>query len=247
MERKKIYVLLLCLVVMKIIVAQENIVPQSFRYLKVLIVDENIDGCGWHSLPAIYYNHRITQVKNKIVQKDHPLYYDIAEEMGFTELIRTKIDYRNDIYYQIYFNDGPSCDPSFSIYKEVADSLVRVRSISALQLFIPGNGAVYSQGHANTNYNVRRKYKMIDNKLEEQKQAYSYVGLKSETNEKIIIYADKSLQQQVAILPSGAKIEVLLNDEEYYLIKTSFGLLGWWKPEKLYPKTSVNGLYYHGD
>ena len=40
----------------------------------------------------------------------------------------------------------------------------------------------------------------------------------------------------------------LINEDEFYLIKTSFGLIGWVKiPECIISDTPIKGLYYAGD
>jgi hypothetical protein len=53
----------------------------------------------------------------------------------------------------------------------------------------------------------------------------------------------------VARVPKGSKVVVLLNQGDYYLIKTSFGLVGWLKlpDEPLGSKPTIEGLFVAGD
>lgn len=227
--------------------AQHVDVPASFKYLKYIEVDDGMGSCGWDHNPMLFYNENITKLIQKQVLKGHPLYFENAEYFFITDVARSKIDYKKDEYYRITFSAAESCDPGYMIYKEVGDSLIRIGSIPCLDLFVPGNGYLYCRGHANTTYNKRKKYKLVGDQLEEVKQPYYHVGIRSEIIESIVLYTDKTLEEELAKLPKGAEVEVLLNEDEMFLVKTSFGLLGWWKPESLYPKSPVPGLYFNGD
>jgi len=227
--------------------AQHVDVPVSFKYLKYIEVDDGMASCGWDHNPMLFYNENITNLIQKQVLKGHPLYFENAEYFFITDVARSKIDYKKDEYYRIIFSSAESCDPMYSIYKEAGDSLISMGTIECLDLFVPGNGYLYCRGHANTTYNKRKKYKLIEDQLVEVKQPYYHVGIRSEIIESIVLYTDKTLKEELAKLPKGAEVEVLLNEDEMFLVKTSFGLVGWWKPESLYPKSPVPGLYFRGD
>ena len=51
---------------------------------------------------------------------------------------------------------------------------------------------------------------------------------------KLKLYGKKKKGSVVATLKVGSKIEVVLRDGEWYLIKSPFGLVGWAKNESLY-------------
>ncbi|RKE04072.1 hypothetical protein [Marinifilum flexuosum] len=227
--------------------AQHVDVPASFKYLKYIEVDDRMEICAWDHNPMLFYNENITNLIQKQVLKGHPLYFENAEYFFITDVARSKIDYKKDEYYRIIFSSAESCDPMYSIYKETGDSLISMGTIECLDLFVPGNGYLYCRGHANTTYNKRKKYKLVGDQLVEVKQPYYHVGIRSEIIESIVLYTDKTLKEELAKLPKGAEVEVLLNEDEMFLVKTSFGLVGWWKPESLYPKSPVPDLYFRGD
>ena len=97
-------------------------------------------------------------------------------------------------------------------------------------------------------FNKMRKYTLTANVINEVKQPYYYVGLNTETTKSIKIFSSKRLENVVASLPKNSPIEVVINEDEFYLIKTSFGLIGWVKiPECIISDTPIKGLYYAGD
>jgi len=58
------------------------------------------------------------------------------------------------------------------------------------------------------------------------------------------------MTKEVAKLSAGSSIEVLLADPaEYfrYLVKTSFGLVGWVEFEMVYLDDQIEGLFFKGD
>jgi SH3-like domain-containing protein len=48
------------------------------------------------------------------------------------------------------------------------------------------------------------------------------------------------------VLPQGAPIEVLINDGEWYLVRSSFGLTGWVRVKESAMGSSI-GVYFMGD
>ena len=80
------------------------------------------------------------------------------------------------------------------------------------------------------------------------KQPFNYVGLDSKALKDITIFSDKKLSQEVAKIPAGTKLTVLLNDGDHYLLKTQFGLVGWihYRPQQL-GADLIDGLYFLGD
>ncbi|MDH5180159.1 MAG: hypothetical protein OEZ39_15990 [Gammaproteobacteria bacterium] len=191
----------------------------------------------------VLYNKKHSKILNRRI---------VEEGEEAITVLSTRIDSQSDTIYEVEYYAGPSVDPSFTIYKITAGKRKEIGGFGATRVIIPGNGHLYSSGHTNTVFDERRKYKLDGDKLVEIKQPYYYVGLKSTVRQEIKIYATQKLQNEVARLTPGAEIEVLLNDDKYYLIRTQFGLLGWYKltdvqPAGLDHKSVIPGLYYKGD
>jgi hypothetical protein len=152
---------------------------------------------------------------------------------------------------QIFFTEGPSADPAFIFGSKNGRTIGR---ISALALYITGDGWIYSEGHVNNMFNQRRKFRLQQDTVIEIHQPYYYVGLKTVTTDTVTLYTEKSGTGVTARLSKGAAVEVLLCDtennqsEKYYLIKTAFGLTGWLRLENDGGlQTVIKGLYFAGD
>jgi hypothetical protein len=221
--------------------AQKYEVPQSFKHLSLIQYED-----GSKDIPEIYCDMAKTVAIQKWVDTNSVFDSEGARFFGLYEYAKTKIVRNSEKYYHIMFDWGPSYDPNFSIYTVENGEAVLIGSISATRLYIPGNGNIYAEGRQNQIFNVRQKFKIKNGKIEEVKQAMKYVGLKTTTNELIKLSIEKESSSNIAVLPKGAEVEVLLNEGNYFLIRTSFGLVGWWKWS--YDKNNViEGLYLSGD
>ena len=182
---------------------------------------------------------------------------NLTEDQGGLEvfvLMETKIHKGKNKYYKITFDYGPSEDPNYNIYiKNGGEEEIFIASINAEKLIIPGNGYIYSCGRSNELYNKKRKYKLSDNSLIEVAQASYYIGLKTQTNAFLTLYSEKNKQNKVAVLPKNYNIEVLLEKDDWIMIKTSFGLTGWVKLSDLTTydmskeNLSIKNFYFSGD
>jgi hypothetical protein len=218
-------------------------VPASFENLSVLQVDDTPVG------PIrILYEPKLTQV---ILKKDEEVY----KEAGVLEIkaIKTKLAANEKEYYIVEYSQGPSVDPSFSIYQEGQDSDKAIFGIAATTLIIPGNGSIYAAGHTNNMFNKRRKFVFKKGKIVEVSQPFLYVGLDTKVNKDVTIYSTPGPTPDgydvVAHIPKGSKVSVLLNKNDYYLLATPFGLVGWTKIgyEPIGYPTTIEGLYDAGD
>ena len=124
--------------------------------------------------------------------------------------------------------------------------------MAATTLYIPKGTSLYAEGWTNSMFNLRRKFSYDGKGWKEVKQPFYYVGLKSKVKKvgeqtHLQVYADKNKNKKVAVLPVGSDIEVLLCDEkDWYLIRSSFGLVGWvFVAEGLYD-TQI-GVRFAGD
>ncbi|TXH71530.1 MAG: hypothetical protein E6Q83_01705 [Thiothrix sp.] len=212
---------------------------EPFPNLKTLAVDEPIVSEG-ESI-AIHYNPSVTEVINEELSD--------PDLEGQKRMLKTKIDKESDQYYTIDYSPGPSADPVFIIQKNEGKALAKTNiRLSGLQLYIPGNGFLYVSGHTNNMFNARRKYKVEGDELVEVEQPFYYVGIDAELKKDLEIYSDIGMKKSLGLLTKGTGVSVLVNQEDNYLVKSSFGLVGWAKiPESLYPGEVVDGIYYAGD
>jgi len=191
----------------------------------------------------ILYNPRIA---NPIERK--------REDEGFVYkiILETKLNVGDSEVYEVEFFEGLSVDPSFSIYRNKNGERKALIEVGGTELVVPGNGYVYVSGHTNSIFNVRRKFQYVDGEFIEIEQPYKYVGLSTKTNADIDIFTTKNQKNKVAHLPSGTKIEVLINDGDFFLIRTGFGLVGWYLLKEVVPiglenDSPIDGLYFAGD
>lgn len=157
----------------------------------------------------------------------------------------------NNDNYAIVFNPGPSEDPAFSIYDKKKNI---IESFSANEFYITSANIIYTAGVSNQMYNKRRKFIWKGNKIEEEKQPYYYVGMKTKTTKNISLYKNKTGNEIIANLTPNYEIEVILaeaapnSNDQYYLVKTEFGLVGWLRLAEPYTyDTGIEGLHFNGD
>jgi len=193
------------------------------------------------SLPAVlHYDPALVQVINKLISTD--------EDPAFiTRVFRAKLDRTQEEWYFVDFDSGPSDDPSFTITREGASE--PTASIPGLHLYLPGNGALYASGHADTMFDEHRKYVLKGGKITETKQPFLAVGLEGKAMKDLTIYTTTAQKEAVAFIPKGATMTILVADgQDNYLVKTAFGLVGWVKiPPYSQDATVIEGLYYAGD
>lgn len=202
--------------------------------LKCLEVDKTDVGTVY-----FYYNPQTTEIINQLV--DDP---DVPATI--IQVARIRLSPRDKNVYYVEYDGGTSCDPSFSIYKGLNNSGVKVFREFGLNLTVPGNSSIYISGHTNNMYDQRKKYDYSDGRIVEVIQPYYYVGIDSVTREPISLYNDKNKKNVVASLPKGSKVQVIINQKDYYLIKTEYGLVGWARLP-VGRKTSIEKIYYAGD
>lgn len=240
----KIIKLLSILILLPILsIAQSYDVPQSFKHLNKTEIDKkgNI-----YLFTSQNIDTNVYEIKKKF----------IALENWFTQPICiTSIDGNKNNKVLVCFNFGPSYDPSFEFFKLIDGNYKMIFSLSGEQLFIPSNGNLYISGITNNMFDVKRKFKYKNDKIVEVKQPYYYVGQNTVTLKSIKLYTDKNCTTVLAVLPANAKIEIIaasvandlnIENKSIYLIKSSFGLLGWWKLDN-YASEKIKDLYFHGD
>lgn len=151
---------------------------------------------------------------------------------------------------EFHYTEAPSDDPTFIAVKD--GSVILEESGNTLHL--KGN-ILYIEGIGNSYFNKKRKFKLIGNRYEEVNQPFYDISVKGTLNFPIVIYESENFSNKVASLPKGYQIEIVLgktggeyNDLETILIKSEFGLLGWFNFKEIsFGEQLIDGFYFHGD
>jgi hypothetical protein len=174
---------------------------------------------------------------------DYYQYYEPTTIIGYWKLKdKTKIEF--------HYTEAPSDDPTFIAVHN--GKIILEESGSTLHF--KGN-TIYIEGIGNSYFNKKRKFSFIDNTYKEVTQSFYHIGIKGKLNYPIKIYKTDKLLKKLAYLPKGYKIEVIMgqtggeyNDLIKVLIKTEFGLIGWFNFETVdFGKPLIDDLWFHGD
>jgi len=228
--RTIVLVMIACLIPTKVSVAADA--PEPFPGLKTVTVR---DSNGFNI--RVHFDPAASTVLYREGHRDFVI-----------PVLETRIDERQKKQYIVGYTGGMSADPTFLIAPKDTE-LDKGEGFAGTELFLPGTGSIYVSGHTNNCFNERRKYVLKAGKFTEVKQPLLYVGLETNALKNITIYSDKELTQTVASLPKGSPLTVLINDGSYFLVKTSFGLVGWirYPCDGIVTSPAIEGLYYLGD
>ncbi len=164
-----------------------------------------------------------------------------------TRVLKTRISKDSDTYYTIDFSPGMSVDPYFLFFENTGDSTRYIGNTSSCtDLYIPGDGFIYTAGHVNSMFDIRRKYHIENGKLVEISQPFYYVGLETVTKKPITLSADRTYKTETVSIPAGTSITILISVDNSYLILTSSGITGWVYIDSGY-YTSIRHLIWRGD
>lgn len=199
---------------------------------------------------VVYYDTSISDSLNIDLRKlpdSHPLYTRYGPDIEEILVIKTQLNKADNQEYYVVFTPGLSCDPGFYFMNlETKEIMGR---LTGTKLYITGNGKLYTSGYINAPFDVKRKYLLDGGALKEEVPEFYDVSLKTKTLAPIKLYKTRKLETEIAYLPAGYNIEVVLAAPPleyfngYYLIKTKFGLLGWAK----IGTGEVLNLYWRGD
>jgi len=188
-------------------------------------------------IDRIKYNEQFTTIINQRrgeLPADDLFYYPPPNYVADKIIVlKTRIDQSIDKYYVIQWSQEFGPGNSYMVYYE-NDPKNWLGGFRADQVVIPGNGYIYTSCRDGEAFEIRRKFKIEDNKLIEIQQPFYYVGLKTRTLKPIELYNDLNWGIKIADIPANYEIEVLLAADKGeiqkktpFLIKTSFGLVGW--------------------
>lgn len=171
---------------------------------------------------------------------------------GETLLLVGRIDRSKPDRYRVIYDDGPSCDPTFTVYRDGASE--PLGSFGGEQLIVPGNGYLYVIRRSNRSYEGREKWEIRDGALVEVAQPLRYVGLPSRTLKAISLRQTQAEGATVlAQVPAGETVTIVAHQEDsdsgrdWYLVRTRFGLLGWISDSGYGEERQFEALQFMGD
>lgn len=152
--------------------------------------------------------------------------------------------------YELRYDDGPSCDPTFSIWKEGAAQALG--EFGGDHVVVPGNGFLYVIRRSNRAFEGREKWQLRGGELVQVTQPQMFVGVDTRTRREV------RLRQQpgedagaLATVPAGERVRVVLQQEvagrDWYLVRTPFGLVGWTRDDAYGEERAFEDLQYLGD
>ncbi len=220
--------------------SQPTVIPQSFENLNPVAADDKWNA---HVFVGAEYDTSVSQ-------------YSITEGMFEYEYVKPvcfiTVHANQADKILVGFSRGSSDDPEFHFFKFSNGSFKHLFGLGGTQVYIPGNGNIYVSGIANNMFDMKQKFSFANDTVTEVPQPFYHVGQKTHTLKTVRLFSNTDYTEVIATLPANSEIEVVLatvNDDrsEYlFLIKTSFGLLGWWKMDS-YHSQEISELYFHGD
>lgn len=224
--------------------SQDRSLPEDLKYLTTFEVNPRMRehiGEGIH----IHFNESISKIINKSVQKTQEE-SDVFGPGYPLRILETKIDFKSSQRYLVDYVPGASADPMFTIYSCSSSDTLEAGMIAATDLIIPGDGYIYASGHTNSMFDKHRKYTIEKQHIIEVEQPFYYVGLDTVTIDDIVIYSDFNNVYEVAQIPAGIHITVVINKDDKYLLKTSTGIVGWITIPMGY-NSPLKYIFYRGD
>jgi hypothetical protein len=221
-----------CRILILLLIVSSFAVAQSLEDLDSIVLSV-YDG-KWFGGQSVYSKVMVLFDKSLTTVLEQSLSGDTIN------LIVTQIKRNGGDRFVVKHWPGPSADPMYIFYLIADSDTVYFGRFAADKVIIPGNGFVYTEHRSNEMFNVKKKFKIVDNKFVEVEQPFYEVGIKSKLTKNVTIYTDTTTIIPVADLFKGQEVHVLLNSGDYYLIKTPLGLTGW-----VYVKFNDDGRTIH--
>jgi hypothetical protein len=213
--------------------------PSAFPGLSIVYADGSKDGSNGALAAQVYY----PKAAATLIQTQRSANEDAEPEYL---VMRVYLDAAKKQQYEVYYREGPSADPSYRLSQvgQVKNSF----SVDGLDLYIPGNGAIYTSSEINRTFVQRRKYALSNGRLQEVTQPFLYVGMASIAQRDLKITATANGGAEIATIAKDSAVEILLNQGDDYLLKTPFGLVGWLRITDIGLQDDVlKGLKFNGD
>ena len=207
------------IIILMLLIANSSFAQFSFSDLKYIDIE------------SIYLNGKFGFNKTSKFQLINEFCNDSSDcyRYGYPTTLIGYWNINDKTKIEFHYTEAPSDDPTFiAVYNDII-----ILEEAGSTLHFKGN-TIYIEGNANSYFDKKRKFQFIDNSYQEVNQPFYQIGIKGLLNYPIQIYKTDKFIEKVAYLPKDYEVEVLLgqtggeyNDLEKVLIKTEFGLIGW--------------------
>ena len=152
--------------------------------------------------------------------------------------------------YTLRYDDGPSCDPTFSLWPEGGEQ--PIGEFGGDHVVLPGNGFLYVIRRSNRSFEGREKWAIQRGALVEVAQSHYYVGVTTPTLKALTLLQQPAAgSTPIANVPRGESVLVVLQQSvdgrDWYLVRTRFGLLGWTEDSAYGEDRQFEGIQFFGD
>lgn len=152
--------------------------------------------------------------------------------------------------YTLRYDDGPSCDPTYSLWPEGGDE--PIGEFGGDHVVVPGNGYLYVIRRSNRSFEGREKWAIEQGALVEVTQSHYYVGVSTPTLKPLSLLQQPAADSTViANVPKGEKVLVVVQQtvdgRDWYLVRTRFGLLGWTEDAAYGDERQFEDIQFLGD
>ncbi len=152
--------------------------------------------------------------------------------------------------YMLRYDDGPSCDPTFSLWRPGAEQ--PIGEFGGDHVVLPGTGFLYVVRRSNRSFEGREKWAIVDGALVEITQSHYYVGVSTKTlKPATLLQQPEAGSTVIANVPKGEKVQVVVQQSvdgrDWYLVRTRFGLLGWTEDPAYGEARQFEGIEFFGD
>jgi hypothetical protein len=152
--------------------------------------------------------------------------------------------------YTLRYDDGPSCDPTFSLWPKGGDA--PIGEFGGDHVVVPGNGFLYVIRRSNRSFDGREKWAVRQGALVEIAQSHYYVGVTTSTlKPAALLQQPESGSTVIANVPKGEKVLVVVQQtvdgRDWYLVRTRFGLLGWTEDSAYGDDRQFQDIQFFGD
>jgi hypothetical protein len=208
-------------------------------------------GLQSHSFPSSCFGPRSVQFDPSLATASDE-FIEIPDHPagGFRTVMVGRIDRNSAARFLLRYDDGPSCDPTFSLWPEGADE--PIGELVGDQVLMPGNGFLYVIRRSDRSFESREKWRVGEQGLVEVPQSQYYVGVTTTTLKAVTLHATPNAEAAViASVPAKVQVQVVLNQtidgHDWYLVRTPFGLVGWTEDSGYGDDRQFEALQYQGD
>lgn len=181
---------------------------------------------------------------------------DVFEEIpdhpagGHRTVLAGRIDRGGRDEFELRYDDGPSCDPTFTLWPKGADE--PIGEFGGDHVVVPGNGYLYVIRRSNRSFEGREKWALHKGALVEIKQSHYYVGVStSMLKPATLLQKPETGATEIANVPKGEKVQVVVQQtvdgRDWYLVRTRFGLLGWIEDAAYGEERQFEDIQFFGD